>query len=174
MRDTGGCHHNYQSDDAFLCPALLIPPAWTRVALSGLPAVGSEKRKDRMRPAHTPTDDTNELTEDEEAEAARLRKEIHYLCERQWTRFFIAPNIERWNHPGGLFGLIHDGAVDLATVPLPDWLASADSRDPWERQEAALLAAHPEIGTRVDPDLPHPGPGWARAWYFRQFMPEGR
>ncbi|WP_203294905.1 hypothetical protein [Maricaulis parjimensis] len=127
-----------------------------------------------MRPAHTPTDGTHEPSEDEEAEAAELRTSIQLKIDRQWARFHIAPNIERWNHPGGLFGLVHDGAVDLATVPLPDWLPSADSRDPWDRQEAALLAAHPEIGTRVDPDAPHPGPGWARAWYFRQFMPEGQ
>ena len=101
---------------------------------------------------------------------ADLKALLRYRLRRQWARVHVQPNMARWNHPGGLVGLVVDGQVDLARVPLPDTLPHPQTRDPLERQELDLLEAFPQIGTAVDPDAPHPGPGWARARWPRGFI----
>ncbi|WP_300545634.1 hypothetical protein [Maricaulis sp.] len=125
---------------------------------------------DTRRRRGGPPDDNEAADMEDPRTIAELRAALRFRIYRQWTRFHIAPNIERWGHPGGLFGLVEDGRIPLDTVPLPETLPPDDTPDPWYQQELALLRAHPEIGTRVDPDAPHPGPGWARARWWRGFV----
>ncbi|WP_138511662.1 hypothetical protein [Maricaulis alexandrii] len=124
-------------------------------------------RHDPENPAHAPLDKRPDVPPPRTKRwSCPYQALLKWMINRQWARIEIGPNIKRWNHPGGLYGLVVDGKVDLATVPLPE-------NFPGTEQEWDLYEAHPELGTKVDPDAPHPGPGWERARIFRGWVEPG-